>query len=280
MLDKLPHLEDDGLLTPEVRAYSERKYALISYYASMFTASMKGKWSLVYIDLFAGSGRGRIKDSSIILPASPLLALGVKNKFDKYIFCEADAQKMEILKIRVERDYPEQKVVFLEGDANKNVGEILKEIKDPELGQKYLSFCMVDPYNFKDFNFDTIKNLSKIFVDFLILIPTFMDAHRNLDHYFKENNINIEKFTGVKFWRNDWLEAEKKGARFGPYLADLFGRSMNKLKFIYKDTSEMVLVLNEKNSPVYHLAFFSRSPLGMGFWNKARKSTDTQMDLF
>lgn len=44
-LEPLPSLEDDGLYTPEVRDWAERKYRLISYYAEMFATSMKDKWA-------------------------------------------------------------------------------------------------------------------------------------------------------------------------------------------------------------------------------------------
>jgi hypothetical protein len=81
MTFKLPELEDDGLSTPDISEWGEEKYRLVGYYATLFANSMKGKWgSRVYIDLFSGAGRARIKDTNRILPASPLLALDVKKK--------------------------------------------------------------------------------------------------------------------------------------------------------------------------------------------------------
>lgn len=35
---------DDGLLTPEVGPWSDKKYRLIQYYAEMFSTGMKHKW--------------------------------------------------------------------------------------------------------------------------------------------------------------------------------------------------------------------------------------------
>ncbi len=118
MLEKLPHLDDDGLITESVGPWAVDKYRLVWNYAKIFTTGMKSKWDeLIYIDLFAGAGHSKIKDSSAIVPASPLLALNIKNKFNKYIFCEHDSEKMSALKIRVVRNYSEANVTFIEGDV-------------------------------------------------------------------------------------------------------------------------------------------------------------------
>ena len=86
---------DDGLTTPEIGAWGEQKYRLVSLYAQMFSRSMKGKWDCrVYIDLFAGPGRSRIEGTSRIVAASPIAALAAEPKFDKYIFCESDRDKI------------------------------------------------------------------------------------------------------------------------------------------------------------------------------------------
>ncbi len=94
MLEDLPQLNDDGLLIPEVGSWAERKYRILWNYAKMFTTGTKNKWhERIYIDLYAGAGFARIRESSIIVPASPLLALDIPDKFDKYIFCEQEEVK-------------------------------------------------------------------------------------------------------------------------------------------------------------------------------------------
>lgn len=118
MTQKLPTLRDDGLLTEEIGSWGEDKYRLVTLYAQMFSASMKAKWDCrVYIDLFAGPGRSRIEGTTRIVNASPLLALELEPRFDKYVFCEFDPQKMEALETRVKRDYPKVEVAFQGGDG-------------------------------------------------------------------------------------------------------------------------------------------------------------------
>lgn len=72
-MSELERLDGDGLTTPEVGVWGERKYRLVGAYAQMFSASMKEKWDCrVYIDLFAGEGRSRFRGTNTIIPASPL----------------------------------------------------------------------------------------------------------------------------------------------------------------------------------------------------------------
>jgi three-Cys-motif partner protein len=281
MLEKLPILKDDGLATPEVGLWAEYKYRLVWNYAKMFAASMKVKWdSRVYIDLYAGAGRSRIENTKTIVPASPLLAMNILSKFDKYIFCENDKERMQALKARVKRDYPDSDVSFIETDVNKKVEEVISNIPKHYKEFKVLTFCFVDPFNLKNLKFQTIRKLAEKYIDFLILIPSGMDANRNISHYIDESNTAVEDFTGASQWRDEWRLEEAKGENFGFFFADLFGRQMRTLTYFYEGLTDMAHVRStEKNLLLYHLAFFSRNELGRKFWKEARKYSDDQLDL-
>jgi three-Cys-motif partner protein len=137
------HLSDDGLPTPEVGSWVEEKYRLVNLYNRLFSTGMKRKWDLrVYIDLYAGAGRSKIRGTDHILEASPLLALGVPDKFDKYIFCEKNPALIKALQHRVTNQYPETAVSYVQGDCNKKVEEIIREIPahSPQKGLVLL-FC-------------------------------------------------------------------------------------------------------------------------------------------
>ena len=105
-IEPLKSLDDDGLPTPDIGAWGEEKYRHVQLYASLFIKSMRAKWdALVYLDLFAGSGRSRIRETRRIVSASPLLILGMPEAFDKYVFCEEDKKCAEVLEIRCRRVY-------------------------------------------------------------------------------------------------------------------------------------------------------------------------------
>lgn len=78
-------LVDDGYLAPEIGSWGEDKYDLVKKYAQMFATSMKKKWNTrIYIDLFSGPGRARIKRSRKIVLGSPLLAMDIQDPFDRH----------------------------------------------------------------------------------------------------------------------------------------------------------------------------------------------------
>jgi hypothetical protein len=68
---------DDGFAIPEIGVWGERKFGLVVLYANLFASSMVGKWeSLVYLDLFSGSGYGRIRNTDKVVLTSSLRVLG------------------------------------------------------------------------------------------------------------------------------------------------------------------------------------------------------------
>jgi len=122
--------------------------------------------------------------------------------------------------------------------------------------------------------------LSKIFVDFLILIPAYMDAHRNIDRYLNPKSDVVENFVGNPDWRDRW-SLEKPGTKFGSFVADEFGHQMSSLGYSYSGLNDTVLVREpSRNIPLYRLAFFSRNQLGVKFWKQARQYTQKQLSLF
>ena len=69
-------VSDDGLYTPEIGDWADKKYRLLWHYANLFATSMKKKWDKrVFIDLFSGSGYARIRGTTRVVQTSSLLAL-------------------------------------------------------------------------------------------------------------------------------------------------------------------------------------------------------------
>jgi three-Cys-motif partner protein len=145
-IETLKSLEDDGLLTPEIGAWGEDKYRHVQLYASLFIKSIRSKWdALVYLDLFAGPGRSRIRGTTKIVNSSPLLILGLPETFDRYIFCEGKAANAQALEKRCHRDFPGRKVTVIPGDANISVNKIIEKMPQPGRNNRVLGFCFLDP---------------------------------------------------------------------------------------------------------------------------------------
>ncbi len=278
----LNSISNNGMPISIVGHWAADKYKLIQYYVAEFATSMKMKWGTrVYIDLFAGSGVSKIKNTTKILPASPLIAMNIKDPFDKYIFSDIDEEKLDTLKNRQKKLFPELSVEFISGDVNTNVSSILQHIPQWSRNNTVLTFCLVDPYNLSNLHFNTISQLSNILIDFLVLIPTCMDAKRNWLKYLAPTNHTIEKFLGYPDWRLDWEREVKNRVKFERFFVTKFSQQMKSLKFLIPDPDDIFRVkIKDKNVALYHLVFYSRNPLGMKFWKNAVIGTSEQYRLF
>jgi len=274
-------LNDDGLITPEIGAWGEHKYRLAQGYAQVFATAMKRKWDQrIYVDLFAGSGRAKIEGTSQIILASPLRAIEIPDRFTRYIFCEKDKKKIEALRARVSRDYKDVDTRFVAGDANASVAEILGHFPAPSRSSKTLAFCFADPYSLENLKFETVRRLSSKYIDFLILIPTEMDANRNKRRYCQPDNKTLTHFFGSEAWREAWKDAEMRGEPFWGFVLKFYAEQMQKLNYLDQAAEQAELVRSlEKNLRLYRLAFFSRNALGTKFWDEVRKYANPQISF-
>jgi three-Cys-motif partner protein len=229
------------------------------------------------LDLFAGSGRSKIRGTERIVSASPLLVLGISEPFDKYIFCEADKSFAEALEARCRVNFGDRTVKIINANANESVDRIIAEMPRPGRTRKVLGFCFLDPFHMQNLHFSTIVRLSQRFMDFLILIPSSMDANRNEQHYVLDRNKTVDNFIGNSDWRTHWQKAKTTGKSFEHFVVEEFGHSMETLGYIDPGLTEAILIKSdEKHLPLYRLALYSKHKLGPKFWKETRKYSDPQ----
>jgi three-Cys-motif partner protein len=275
----LIEVEDDGLFIPEVRQWSLQKYKLVGSYCDIFTSGMKYKWNqLVYIDLFAGAGYARIKETGKIYKNSALISTSLPLLFTKYIFCEQDEVRFAALEARLKRDFSHLNYVTIKGDSNSNIEKVLNALPSFGKGNTLLPFCFVDPYSL-NLKFSTIKALSKNLMDFLILQALHMDANRNFDSYFKEESTIIADYLGVSNWR-ELLEKDGIVYRqdFVKFLSDQYQEQMVNVNY-QKAKKVHQIRSNEKNLPLYYLAFYSKSERGLDFFSKVQSRLTGQIGM-
>jgi len=241
---------------------------------------MKGRWEKrIYIELYAGAGYSRIRDTERVILGSPIQALTLKVPFDKYIFCERDPEKLEALRVRVERHAPLADVAFIPDDCDANVDKISAAIPRHSKNHKVLSLCFVDP-NDIGIRFSTLQTLALKYVDFIVLLALHMDALRAEQHYIK-NPAKIDQLLGTPSWRDRWTVAKQGGAEFPRFLAEEFAASMATMKYIPPPFYSMRKIFYyEKNYPLYAVGLFSRHQFAYELWDKALKGTDDQLGLF
>ena len=135
----------------------------------------------------------------------------------------------------------------------------------------------MDPYSLNNLHFKTIESLSRMYMDFLVLIPTGYDATRNEALYIEEQSETVSRFTGDYNWRDKWQQAARKKQSFDVFICDSFGSSMQRLGYHYDGISHTRSVrLPGKNVLLYRLILFSRSKLGVRFWNESKKYSTQQ----
>lgn len=147
----------------------------------------------------------------------------------------------------------------------------------PRKDYKVLGFCFLDPFQMQNLRFSTINDLSKRFMDFLVLIPSGMDANRNEQNYLREDNSTLDDFLGTKNWRGRWAHEKSNGKSFEHFVVEEFGHSMESIGYIDPGIESAAPVRSdEKNLLLYRLALYSKHPLANKFWKAAKKYTNPQ----
>jgi len=277
----------DGMVLPQVGDWAETKYKPVEIYAKLVTTTMTDKWkALAYIDLFAAAGLGQVRDTERIVPGTVICALRSPVAFDRYLVCEFDPSRFRALRMRIQRDFPGADVRYFEGDCNAIVDRVIAELPGEGNSSSVLTFCVVDPSKIADLRFSTIEALAYIrpglrrAIDFLVLIPSHMDAHREQVYYLDPSSSALSDFLGNPSWRDDWFVEVRSGRprNFGVFVVDEFGKSMQKHGYLW-DIKDAIPIERGRQK-LYHLAFFSRHPVGRKFAREARKYASPQRDLF
>lgn len=275
MDDKFFLAEPDDLEIPNVGSWAKQKYKIVYEYNELFSVGMKKHWNQrVYIDLYSGSGKAKIEKTNQVLYSSPLLALKVPILYDQYVFCDKNPKNIISLEKRVKSEFPNVNADYVVGDCNENINKIINLLPIPSYDNKVLSFCFIDPFALI-VKFNTIKKLSERFVDFLVLLAFGMDGKRNIKYYLKDNNYRIDEFLGSNEWRKRWSNAEKNGVNLVKFLADEFTNKMVSLNYKQDAINNFISIRSEeKNLPLYYLAFYSRNSRGYDFWRKVKKRNE------
>ena len=182
---------------------------------------------------------------------------------------------MAALRARSRRLAPEANVSYIPGNCDAEIDEICGAIPPWSAENRVLSLCLADPFDF-GIKFDTLKKLSRIYMDFVVLLAIGMDANRNYDHYVEGNSPKIDEALGNTEWRGRWKAAGARRSDFRRFLAMEFSKSMESLGYLPTPPHRMKQVRSdEKNLPLYYLALFSRHDTAHTFWDQVLKySTD------
>jgi three-Cys-motif partner protein len=209
-----------------------------------------------FIDLYAGPGRGRVRETKAFVAGSPLIALQHDTApFTHVVVSELSPVNVAALRERTAADAA--RVHISQGDCNTMIDEMVSRI--PRRG---LNLALVDPYGLKALSFETLKKLASFeWMDMIIHFPTGA-IKRN----WKSAGPWLDRFLGTEDWRTGVTDAEHAG-----YLVKDLTRQLAALGYT-GDAVRAVPVENSINTRMYHLVFASKSKHGDKLWNAVTKN--------
>jgi three-Cys-motif partner protein len=235
-----------------------------------FTTAMHTKqWDgLHYIDLFAGAGIERLKESKTLEWGSPMLAAQIRFPFTRLHLCEKSKVKHRVLTARVSRIRSDSQI--LHGDANERIDEIVRAIPAGTL-----SLAFLDPYGLH-LEFETIQKLSEVRADLIIFFPDRLDALRNWERqYLNDPDSNLDRCLGSGAdWRS--ILAKTPQTCLAEELRKLYVRQIGSLGYTEFESRR----ISAKGHPLYILIFCSRHKFAAKLWEAiSNKEPDGQRGL-
>ncbi|MFH1486968.1 MAG: three-Cys-motif partner protein TcmP [Chloroflexota bacterium] len=255
-------LASDAYLAMRVGSWAKQKLYYIQRYCDIFNKAMKARWETrVYIDLFAGAGKCIVEETREEIDGSALTALKSEVPFTHYFFNDAEAEAMGALKERAKL-FPLAEVTFFNLDCNQVIEPLLIE-----LPPNALTFCFVDPFNWK-IGFTSIEKLTK---DRRIdLAITFHSG--SMKRVADNAPQDLNDFFGGSGWQQEYRAALSAGQRQSSRgLMDIYESRLRSLGYL--QFQDYVLIRNTQRIPLYHILFASKHHRGKDFWDKISKRT-------
>lgn len=257
-------METDDLVTRESGEWVKRKHHYLRRYCDMFTVSMQRKWSrLTYLDMLAGPGRCKIRETGEIIPGSPLVSL--EYSFNEYRFYEEDAACADALSQRVSSHPKANQCQVIHADWTEVV--LSSTFRLPS----GLILAFIDPTGISQIPWQAIQKLgtSSNSIDILMTIQHGMGIKLNTKQYLtsKRDQTAVDAFLGGSEWRSKLPGATD----FCGAVLDQFTENMAGLGF---KTRKWILVKNDTGMPLYYLCLFSRHERALKFWDEVGKKDE------
>lgn len=266
--------QHDGLALPQIGSWGKRKYHILGRYLDQFTTAMRPRWpaGLHFIDLFAGAGLAQVRESGEIVYGSPLIAATLKYPFTTMHFCDAERVNTIALGQRLAKIAPADRFTVHCGDANRIINQILEPIPKRDA----LSVAFADPYGLH-LDFDTVRILTPIRADLIVLMADNMDALRNWATYYdRDPESSLDRFMGEPGWRDELRKTSPERQAFK--LRSRYEQRLRSIGYSHFDTAP---IKNSQGRDIYSLMYASRNALGGKFWRNALRIDESgQRSLF
>ena len=264
----------DGLPIRESGSWIDEKHRTLVYFANIFAKSMKPtahkpKWAhRVYLELFSGPGRCRVRETGREEDGSPLKV--IDQEFTRFIFIDMNTAAARALEQRLAAHPNADKVEIWNGDCADAVQKLTIE-------SGALTLAFIDPTGIAHAPFRLIQTLrQKTRCDLLINVQHAMGIKMNMHQYTPDSDADcaLTLFLGDDTWKGLLGRAPKEF--FLEYLK-MYRAKLAAAGFKHSDNQVMINMSNR--IPLYLLLFASGHPRGQEFWDKAVSGSDPQLAL-
>lgn len=215
-----------------------------------------------FIDLFAGPGRARVRETEQFIAGSPIVALDhSRQPFTKVVAIDLDPENVSALRARTAAYGARCEII--QGDCNDVIDDAIRRL--PEDG---LNLGLIDPYGLEPLRFETLRVLATVKrMDLIIHFPV-ADMKRNLTNTKSEEYQGfIDRFLGTR--------VEIKHLSDVPGLIDVLRRQLRRFGYDQEQVRS-VAVRNSKNAPLYYLVYISKHRKGSSIWKSLTRNTGRQ----
>ncbi len=259
-----------------VDEWAEEEYYYLERYLIASRAA-RNKYSVngnaVYVDLFAGPGKCRLKRRKIEIPGGALRARTLEEApFSRFIVNDISADNCNALKKR------------LSGAEvhNEDAKIAIEPITDDLLkaNHKY-HFVFLDPFAPSDLPFSILRRLSGLQRLDIVLHFPIGPIRRNYKQWLKTGHAVLDDFLGTDVWRKE--VKNKPQSHADNIIVSLYLEQLKALGFpteglgIIDDAGKNYLstavaeIRNSKSVVLYYLILASKHPLGAKIWQSTLK---------
>ncbi len=255
---------DDGLVRAIVGPWADEKHKRLRHYIDISRAARrKFQGNSTYIDLYAGSGRARIRDTEHVIDGSPVVAIaeaGRSDPFGHVHLADYDAANVAACTARLGQLTAPALSTYV-GKAEVTVREVAARLSPSGL---HLAF--LDPFSIEAMPFSILETLAGFERMDLIIHVSVMDLQRNVKRLMANGKLSAFA-PGWEAAVNPHVRNSTAVVEVMRYWQTLIGRLGLKV------SHQVERVAGKRNQPLYWLVLAGRHPLADQFWGQVSNVT-------
>jgi three-Cys-motif partner protein len=269
---------DDGLPSVAAESWVKHKIDTIGEYLVSFAGQLAGKVDdIIFVDLYAGNGMYSMGSRKQLFPSAALMALSLDVPITRYVLCEQDPDRLNTLKIRVNKYFRHRNVILLDGKPEDLVNRLEMYVPPTKGNYRSAVICLCDSFSL-EMPFDCIRRLSDKGFSFLIPFTFALNDRIDYEHYLVESRNRLKKFLGTEAL--DRLEnGVDSNIAFYKRMVLIYQNNILSLGF-NGSTSVHKIDSGLMELPVYYMGFYSQNVSTRDIQETVEATHHVQFDLF